>query len=463
MDCEKIKELLSRYIDDQLEKDDRALVEEHLKSCAQCTEHYEKLLALGRMVDDFDVEGDESYWMEQKDAVLDQIEKLGDEKIVPVRRNYRSLVYKLAAVAASVALLAFISIHELEKVHPNSGIFKKEQSSEMPRTAPVMYSPQPVGKMDTASGEKNKLSEKYKDHNVDIQSPIINESYEAIPDKANIEESDKGEQKAVEIPSPKPDEVVTEEYESQAPPITKDDLLRLGPAPAIVTSTSTPQVSDKKAAAVADKNAVDRTIAGGEVSMQTNAEKTRAALAEQTDLAGKVLPDIAPAESTIAIQQLPVDSAKAKGPSTDAYMAMYDVERQITQLSDRGIEPDQFENLSARDIATYINYYDKANDLRQEYSSVISFYAAKNSSEVNRVLTVSTPARKEAAETPPADSMKIIIQKMANAFHNLGRVTPINYEKGQMLDYLRSLRNLADSGTQKEIDRYIGDIESETK
>ncbi|MEW5924145.1 MAG: zf-HC2 domain-containing protein, partial [Candidatus Zixiibacteriota bacterium] len=123
MDCEKIKELLSRYIDDQLEKDDRAQVEEHLKSCEQCTEHYEKLLALGRMVDEFDVDGDESYWVKQKDAVLEKIEKLEEEKVIPVTRNYRNLIYKLAAVAASVALLAFISIHELEKIHPSRGIF----------------------------------------------------------------------------------------------------------------------------------------------------------------------------------------------------------------------------------------------------------------------------------------------------------------------------------------------------
>ena len=462
MNCEKIKELLSRYIDDQLEKDDRAMVEEHLQSCEQCTEHYEKLLALGRMVDDFDVEGDESYWTEQKDAVLDKIDKLEEEKVVPIGRSYRTLIYKLAAVAASVALLAFISIHELEKVHPNSGIFKKEQSSEMPRTAPVMYPPQPVRKMDSVSGERTKLSEKFNDHNADIQSPIINESYEAIPDKANIEESDKGEQKAVEIPSPKPDEDVTEEYESQAPPITKDDLLRLGPAPAVVTSAST-QTAEKKAGVVMDKSIVDGTALSSEMSLQTTAEKSRAFLADQTDITQKMLPSATPTDSMITIQQLAVDSEKEKGPSTDAYMAMYDVDRQMTQLSERGIDPNQFEDLSAQDIATYINYYDKANDLRQEYSSVISFYADRNTSKAIQVFSAPVSVKKEAAETPSTDSMKVIVQNMANAFHNLGRVTPIDYEKGQMLDYLRSLRNLADSGTQTEIDRYIGDIESETK
>ena len=107
MDCDKIKELLSGFIDDQLDSEERAAVEKHLESCQDCTRHYEQLLALGRMADDLELDGDESYWEGQKDAVLGKIEKLESEKIVPVaKRSYRSLIYKVAAVAASPWLAA---------------------------------------------------------------------------------------------------------------------------------------------------------------------------------------------------------------------------------------------------------------------------------------------------------------------------------------------------------------------
>ncbi|MEW5924473.1 MAG: hypothetical protein AB1746_10845, partial [Candidatus Zixiibacteriota bacterium] len=331
----------------------------------------------------------------------------------------------------------------------------------------VLYSP-PIQKKeaDSIAMEKARPSEEIQEQGDAahaIQPVVVEEQEASLQSEADIGRTDMEELRAVQIPQPVTTEGTEAVNESPAVP-TVDDNATLEMAPAeIAVKGTTPQVKDKGTGAASETEVIDKTALYGDVPSPTNAEESRAALAEQTDMAQKILPVIMPSDSMIAIQRLPAETAKTKGPSTDAYMAMYDVDRQMTELSERGIDPDQFDELSPQDIATYINYYDKAQDVRQEYSSVISFYAAQNSSEAKRVFAISTPVGKETAQKPPADSMKIIIQKMANAFHNLGRVTPIDNERGQMLDYLRSLHNMADSGTQQEIDRYIGDLESETK
>ncbi len=43
MTCEVIRDLLPLYVDDVLSSDSRALVEEHLKTCEDCTEYYHAL------------------------------------------------------------------------------------------------------------------------------------------------------------------------------------------------------------------------------------------------------------------------------------------------------------------------------------------------------------------------------------------------------------------------------------
>jgi hypothetical protein len=132
MNCDKIKPLLSRSIDGLLNPNEQVSVAAHLKSCPECTAYYKKLLKLHQAAQDFAPSGDPAYWTVQKDKIIDRINQQEKAKIVPVtpKKSY-GYIFKWTAVAASVALVAFISIHEYRAAHPETEIFK-------PKSTPVL-------------------------------------------------------------------------------------------------------------------------------------------------------------------------------------------------------------------------------------------------------------------------------------------------------------------------------------
>lgn len=134
MNCENIKEKLSLYIDNLLDPDEAGIIKKHIESCDSCREYYNHLLKLGEMVDDFEISEKEEYWESQKDEVMEKIERAESEKIIKVQSaKKRGSYYKYLAVAASIALVGFVSIYESQEFNQLSGLF---DDSEVP-TAPI--------------------------------------------------------------------------------------------------------------------------------------------------------------------------------------------------------------------------------------------------------------------------------------------------------------------------------------
>ncbi len=130
MDCKKYKALIGRLIDGRLNEEDRRHVEGHLKICHHCTTYFQNLQMLGRTAKKLELSGEEEYWTKQKDAVMEKIDKVKtlQNKIVKapskqyrdyVYRSVKSRIYKLTAIAASIALVAFISIYESREFKNN--------------------------------------------------------------------------------------------------------------------------------------------------------------------------------------------------------------------------------------------------------------------------------------------------------------------------------------------------------
>ena len=87
MNCDDIQKMLSRYIDGQLNEIDRRAMDSHLTDCRECQNHYQRLIKLAGMVDDFEVSGGDKYWQGQKDAILEKIEKVEAEGIAAIPRR----------------------------------------------------------------------------------------------------------------------------------------------------------------------------------------------------------------------------------------------------------------------------------------------------------------------------------------------------------------------------------------
>ena len=166
MNCENIKEKLSLYIDDLLDADEAAEIKNHLKGCDSCKTYYEKLLKLGQIVDGFSLSENEEHWESQKNKVLDQINRAEADKIleVPKIRKQNNL-YKYLAVAASLALVAFVSIYESNDFGKLQGMFDDTEISsptmeQLPETDSVEDLTVRGGRVGETSFEAEVLSDK---------------------------------------------------------------------------------------------------------------------------------------------------------------------------------------------------------------------------------------------------------------------------------------------------------------
>jgi len=446
MNCEKIKELLSRYIDDQLDPEERAVVEEHLKSCPDCAAYYERLLSLGRMADDFDIDGGESYWEKQKDAVVEKIEKLEAEKIVPVgKKSYRGLVYKLAAVAATIALIAYVSIDISNQIEAPQAVQRAIQPDES-----LMAVPQDKSEAGTEKdGEPVKMA---------MPRPETVEEVAGRQESAEPEGGRKGEitddaaesGKKKERPDVSMPKVVTEEL-----PVEIEAVM-----PTAIEAAKIPAVSDE-----AVIHSYSAPVKIEKVEKKGSPEKAAQGEADRDlDQLGRVsLPDESLKPDVVILQNLSAESEADKGPSVDEYMAAYDVEIQNAALAERGCDPELFDGFTEEQISSYIDSYDDARQLSQKYRGVLSSRnAVSKSALASKAYNSGSAEQFATVPIPAADSMDAIVRKMAGAFVRLGKITPIEAEKDQMLGYLRTLRNSADSNTIKDIDEYIDDLESET-
>ncbi|SYZ74280.1 hypothetical protein TRIP_C60550 [Candidatus Zixiibacteriota bacterium] len=124
--CDRIRPLLSRNIDGLLNQAEQVTVAAHLKECPDCVSYYKNLLRLHDEAKSFMLEGDNDFWLAQKDKILERIDQAENAKIVPISRKGKlGPIFKWTAVAASVALVAFISIREYRVTHPESVIFDR--------------------------------------------------------------------------------------------------------------------------------------------------------------------------------------------------------------------------------------------------------------------------------------------------------------------------------------------------
>ena len=135
MDCTRIRELLSEYIDDVLDPDMRARVEKHLDDCRACTE---ELIALQALVHDLGS-------LERIRAPEDFLDRL-HERLEP-RFTSRRLIHLLFvpmrvklplefATAAALLILVFASLQGPGPQRDMAGIPESSKLVQLAKKAP---------------------------------------------------------------------------------------------------------------------------------------------------------------------------------------------------------------------------------------------------------------------------------------------------------------------------------------
>jgi hypothetical protein len=109
MSCLEIQELLSAYIDGELEEKQQILVSDHLKECKECQKVYDELLAISNLFSDVAMEEPPDDLVANIMSEIEKVEK--SQKVVKLERQKTrpSFGWQWRKIAAGLAIF-FISL-----------------------------------------------------------------------------------------------------------------------------------------------------------------------------------------------------------------------------------------------------------------------------------------------------------------------------------------------------------------
>ena len=113
MDHSYYRDKISAYVDNELSPQEREVVQQHLDECEECRKLLAELEKLDRLVEQQSQLGGEEYWEQSAQKIEQRLGFTAETKVTDITPSrWKGLVPKLAAVAASIAVLGFIALYE---------------------------------------------------------------------------------------------------------------------------------------------------------------------------------------------------------------------------------------------------------------------------------------------------------------------------------------------------------------
>lgn len=278
VDHQFCQDRLSAYADNELPLSERAQIEAHLQTCADCRRRLSEIRKLSELVGQVSPLPESDYWEQSARKIEDALART--DKVIDLgheRAKRSSLWWKMPAIAASILILGYIGFHESDifkreiLVPPREGASLPPKPSQAPQLSP-METPESTltePKRDTATAGKLKP-----------QGPV---SRGAEPSKSvAVPRSESASEKK---------EAVTEQPKQEAmPPVPTEQLAEPSAKPVATAPSQEAQrpesnyvarYRDRTAASLADTNAVADSLS----SVETLAKKSEEARAEAEELA----------------------------------------------------------------------------------------------------------------------------------------------------------------------------------
>jgi hypothetical protein len=394
MELDQIRHKLSLFIDGQLGSEENEKIRKLIDSDSVWREEHRKLIQLEQMAERFEITGDDKYWEENRERILDKIDRAESEKIIPVKRfSRRSDIYKLVAVAASMALVIFISIYETDDFGQIEEIFSPKESAK-----PAVM--EPALKQDTA---------------FDIAKPI--ESKDA--EEGEVRKKDKapeGKPEAMKISLQERDEVV---------PSSIVDQIQQEIVPVAPSSTESPvQVGIESTGEMFEPPIIDQPV--------------------EKEISTDIKPDVVPS----AVLSEP--AAKIKGTRETIEFQMNSVDKvaleELAESTDDVLYkamPDKIA-MPVDTILDYSFWKARVDSLEKDFYSLMSAHYASDSDR---------DEGKSISDFTGADYLEI-----AEAFYMLGRLTDNEKEKKTMITRLQKLAEMTDSDKASRINEYLNSL-----
>ena len=228
MEHSYFKDRISAFIDGELPPYEEKVVEEHLAECEECRQIRAELEKIDFLVEKHSGLNGDEYWEKSAQKIESRLNLLDAtvEDIKPKESKYKGLGWKLVTVAASVAVLTFIGLHEKD-------IFEDIDTSPKMQAPSIYIPPESLKQED----EDMVIDEGLSLDIIDQEEHVISK---AAP-SGKIEETEKRSKKEsakkdlekpkIGIPSPVADEFVKPSEENEAvigrddPVTTVDELL----------------------------------------------------------------------------------------------------------------------------------------------------------------------------------------------------------------------------------------------
>lgn len=113
MDHSYYRDKISAYVDNELSPQEREIVQQHISECQECRKLLAELKKLDRFVQQRSQLAGEEYWERSAQKIEQRLGFTGETKVTDITPSrWKGLVPKLAAVAASIAVLGFIALYE---------------------------------------------------------------------------------------------------------------------------------------------------------------------------------------------------------------------------------------------------------------------------------------------------------------------------------------------------------------
>ncbi len=397
MELDQIRHKLSLFIDGQLNPEENEEVRKLIESDSVWREEHQKLVNLEQMAERFEIKGDDKYWDESRKSILDKIDRAESEKIITIKpHKRRSDIYKLVAVAASMALVIFISIYETDELGQIEELFSPQESAKPAVTETDL-------KRDTPS---------------DISTSIESESREKS-----------------KAPAGKPEDVDTTPTYQPAP----GAKISLQERDDVVPTSLIDQIHEEIVPVV--PSSIESPILTGIESSGEMIEQPTITQPAEVEFDADSEPDVVP-------------SAVLPEPVTKIRGAEKKIQSQMNSTGKVALE----QMAESTDDAFYMAMPDKMSkpiDTTQNYS----FWKSRvDSLETEFYILMSDHYAEDAGRDESksvSDFTEADYLEMAEAFYMVGRLTDNEKERKTMIARLQKLAELTESDAASKIDEYL--------
>ncbi|MFQ6008491.1 MAG: anti-sigma factor family protein, partial [Candidatus Zixiibacteriota bacterium] len=152
MDHSYFRDKISAYFDNELPPQEKEIVEQHLAQCQECQNLLAELKQLEQVVEKQSQLTGEDYWEQSAKRIEQRLGFSEEAKVTVITPSrWKSLVPKVAAVAASIAVLGFIALYQRE--------ISKDVGLQAPQTPPPAEAVYPHDTADFLNKQLRTLSE----------------------------------------------------------------------------------------------------------------------------------------------------------------------------------------------------------------------------------------------------------------------------------------------------------------